>query len=105
MAKDFKLVKKGDWAFSQYKIAPTVVIAENKLKWYDEERIAEIVKRLEEERCRVFVNLLTDDESRNNYKRKRCRLEVYKKYNTQSLEEKIDALGEILSSINFEKNV
>jgi hypothetical protein len=62
--------KVGTWDFWQYKFAPTVIVAEKKLKWYDEDKLLDLAEDLREE------------EGVRTYWEKGCRLESYVKQHT-----------------------
>jgi hypothetical protein len=81
-----KTFKEGNWELSQFSGAPTVVIAERRLKWYDYDRLQEIREHLYESKCRVFFEDSEDNPQYAN-KRKYTKVEVYKRYRDQNFKE------------------
>lgn len=94
-----KTVKQGAWEFSQFSGAPTVVIAERRLEWYDKERLDEIEEKLREDRkCRVFISNSEDNPSYEK-KRKRTCVEVYKRYQDTNFTENLKSLLQQLEEL------
>ena len=88
---------EGGWEFSQYGISDCVIVAEKKIKWYNEDRMEEINEKLHELRCRVFWDLNSD-----GYKRQNTRIEIYKKFrNKESFKEKVVVMKEIIKEIGL----
>ena len=96
--------KRGGWSFSQFSGAPTVIIAEKKLNWYDEQRMEEI----EEEfylpwRRWIFFDKTENDCNRYSKRRKGTRVEAYRKYNNENFQENIKTFLEALEDLFEEK--
>lgn len=86
-----------DWEFSQFSVSHTVIVAEKRLDWYDEERIEEINEGLRDFRCRVFWDMTCE-----GYQRKRTRVEIYKKFPEEvPFEEKVKTMQEIITSLHI----
>lgn len=91
--------KDGGWDYEQYEVSPTVIVAEKKLKWYDEDRMERITEQLREERCRVWWDLAGDyyGAVRNN-----TRVEVYKRFEPGTpFKNKVSVLQSIIKNIDF----
>lgn len=100
--QEFKIAKQGIWEFRQFNRTPNVIIAETKLKWYDEQRLDTIIKELRQKCCHTVINLVDEDQTNIRHKkRKTCRIEIYKKYDTNDLNEKLTDLQNIINTINF----
>lgn len=88
-----KMIKEGEWTFFQFSGAPTVVIAERKFTWYDQEKFNDASDALREQKCRVFMD--ESDENSQYYKqgkRKHTRFEVYKKYKDKNFQRNAEEL-------------
>lgn len=70
--------KEGAWSFLQYPFSPTVIIAEKRLKWYDEERFEDLQTRLKREKVRFYWAEASD--TSHSYTKQSCRVELYKRY-------------------------
>lgn len=71
--------KEGSWKFIQYPFSPTVLIAEKKLLWYDEDKLTDLWYELKKyEKVRLFW--AEASETSHTYVKKNCRVELYKKY-------------------------
>lgn len=94
------MVKDEDgWRFNQFGVSDTVLSAEKKIKWYDEERMESITKDLIKEKCKVFWDMESDYWGSQ---RKNTRVEVYKKFQGEiSFEDKILIMKDILKRVNF----
>lgn len=70
--------KVGSWKFIQYPFSPTVLIAEKKLLWYDEDKLTDLWRELK----RIGVRLCWAEASETShaYTKKNCRIELYKKF-------------------------
>lgn len=95
----FQIKKEGDWQYSQFSGAPSVIIAERCFKWYKEQDLQEIEETLKEEGCHAYINM-----GDNVYARKRrqtCRLEIYRRCDTLDFEEQIADLQSIIEKIHY----
>ena len=87
---------EGGWEYAQYGISDCVIVAEKKLKWYDEERMEEITERLREFRCRVFWD------TTEGTKRANTRVEIYKKFrNKETFKDKVVIMKEIIKEVGL----
>lgn len=72
-----KIIDK--WDFTQYSFSPTVIVAEKRLNWYDEERFMELQTDLKKyEKVRFIWQEAS--ETSHTYTKKKCRVELYKKF-------------------------
>lgn len=86
-----------DWLFTQFEISPTVLVAEKKLDWYDEELFDDYKSELHERGCKVFW-----DYAQPESKRHHTRIEVYKKFPEQvKFNDKIQILKGILKDVGL----
>ena len=87
------------WEFTQYAFSKTVIAAEKKIKWYDEDKIEEINKALKGYRCKVFWDMAGDYPGAT---RKKTRVEIYKKFqNNISFLDKKTVMVEILKDVGL----
>lgn len=56
MAGQSKNIKEGPWLFTIYSFSPKVMVAERKIKWYDDARLNEIRERMKDGGCKFFWN-------------------------------------------------
>ena len=96
------IIKDRNWEYSQFSGAPTVVIAETKMRWYDEESLEDMKYELSQQLCRVFINT-TEEGDRYAKRRKTVRIEIYKEYPTTSLEEKVAELKDVIKNVQYFK--
>lgn len=93
------LYKEDGWEYAQYEVSSTVIVAEKKLKWYNEDRIERITDYLKQEKCRVYWDLIGDYTGavRNN-----TRVEVYKKFEPGiTFKKKVSVLQAIINKVKF----
>ena len=95
LVPEFDRTKVEDgWVFVQYGMSSTVLSAEKKIKWYDEDRIEDINSALKKHGCRVFWDMLHDYYGAT---RKQTRVEIYKKFPREtSFPDKIATLKSII---------
>lgn len=95
--KKTKILEEDGWTFTQFAWTNTVLIAEKRFKWYDEDKMEYISKLLRKDRCRVFWD-------EREYHKNRTGIEVYKKYPQEvRFVEKVDDLKEILKKVGLLK--
>ena len=70
--------KEGGFKFTQYPFSPTVLIAERRLMWYDEERFEDLKDRLKLEKVRFYWSPASD--TSRSYTKQTTKIELYKKY-------------------------
>lgn len=71
--------KQGGWEYWSYPFSSTVLIAERRLKWYDEVRLMEFKTDLKKyEKVRLCWQEAS--ETSHAYTKKNCRIELYKRY-------------------------
>ena len=87
------------WDYTQFGVADTVLSAEKKIKWYDEERIENITQELKERKCRVFWDMEGDY---YGARRKNTRVEIYKKFSDEiSFRDKILIMRDIIKNVGL----
>ena len=93
--------KVGRWVFSNYIKTPGVIIANTKVKGYDEDWLCMIEEELISRRYRVFI-----DRSENetySKKKKRTGIEVYRKFNDGEIKDNIsDMLADLEEVFSME---
>ena len=93
-----RMYNENGWEFNQFGVSDCVIVAEKKMKWYDEDRMQEITDDLWNYRCKVFWDKSEDD----SYKRRNTRIEVYKKFrNKESFKDKVLVMKEILKKVEI----
>ena len=88
--------KQGGWEYWSYPFSQTVLIAEKKLKWYDEERLTDLWLDLKKyEKVRLCWAEASD--TSHSYTKKSCRIELYKKYPEDTpFQDKIRDMEEVI---------
>lgn len=86
--------EKDGWAFWQGSLTPNVICMEKVLPFYDPDKFEVIRKRLKELDCVCYFDL-TDDEHMAQ-KRTKCRLQIYRKFDTELFDEKVEKMLEML---------
>lgn len=90
--------KEDGWDYEQYEVSSTVIVAEKKLKWYDEDRMERITGYLKRNKCKVFWDFGGD----YGYDRSNTRVEVYKRFEPGTLfKNKVSVLQSIIKNIDF----
>lgn len=84
------------WEYWQYNFAPSVLIAETKTDFYDEDRFEEYRTKMKKYGCKIVYE---EEKCKRHY----TRMEIYKKFDDVDMlfEDKIDALQEILSQVEL----
>ena len=88
--KGFIYEKHGDWLFSWYTKAPGVIIAETKVKGYNEEWLDIVEKELRLRKYRPFIDRTDNQTYKEN--KKKTTIEIYKKYNEGTISENIQKM-------------
>lgn len=89
---------ENNWEFVQFEVSPTVLTAEKKLKWYDEELMQDFKEALRDHECKSYW----DTQQENTRERKKTRVEVYKKFrNDVGFNDKIAELKRILKEVGL----
>lgn len=92
--------KIGEWKYLTFKDIPGIIIAEKRIRWYDEERLQKIQTLVKvREKCRFYWN----EEAKNgsNKGKSSTIVEFYKKVDENlTLEEKIEAIQPLLKYID-----
>lgn len=92
--------KVGTWDFWQYKFAPTVILAEKKIKWYDEDKLLDLAEDLREEEG---ISTYWEKGSRlDKYVKHHTPLELYKRYQEDiPFKEKMQDMQRIIEKYNL----
>lgn len=87
--------KQGGWEYWSYPFSQSVLIAEKRLKWYDEERFEDLQTRLKREKVRFYWAEASD--TSHSYTKQSCRVELYKKYPKDTpFEHKVEDMKQII---------
>ena len=91
-------LKKNLWEFWQYTFSPTVILAEKKIKWYNEEKLQHISAKLKEMGLRFYWN--EAKEYGQNYQRHNASVEIYMKFPPDvSFSDKVEKMEQIIAEI------
>ena len=92
--------KVGTWDFWQYKFAPTVIVAEKKIKWYDEDKLLDLAEDLRaEEGVRSYWE---KGQRLERYAKHHTSLELYKRYPEDiPFKEKMKDMQRIIEKYNL----
>lgn len=85
------------WNITIFGFAPNVIIAERKLKGYDETWLDMIEEELRDRRYRVFID--RTDNTKYAKEKKKTYIEVYKKFKEGTLKENIADMLSILEEV------
>lgn len=88
--------KQGGWEYWSYPFSQTVLIAEKKLKWYDEDKLTDLWLDLKKhEKVRLCWAEASD--TSHSYTKKSCRIELYKRYPEDTpFQDKIRDMEEVI---------
>lgn len=88
-------LKKDKWEFWQYPFTPTVLLAEKKIKWYDEDKFNKIREFCRERGIRFYW-----DESQTKYVRNNSSVELYMKFPAGvSFVNKVEKMEQLIEEI------
>lgn len=92
--------KVGTWDFWQYKFAPTVILAETKIKWYDEDKLLDLSDELwAEEGVRAYWD---KGQQLDKYIKHHTPLELYKRYPKDThFKDKMQDMQRIIEKYNL----
>ena len=94
-------LKKDLWEFWQYPFTPTVILAEKKIKWYDEEKLKQLWWQLKKKGIR-FYWLEASDNPANYYVKHNTSVEIYMKFpKNVSFMEKVEKMEQIIAEIGL----
>lgn len=94
--RNAKKAYKDGWTFTQFPMSSKVIIAERKLKWYNEEEFDRLERELSKKGCRVFFDKGSDIKK---YQPKTCWVEVYHKFKDKTLNNQVDEMLNLLKII------
>jgi hypothetical protein len=87
--------KKDGWEYWSYPFSSTVLIAEKKLLWYDEDKLTDLW--LELKRIGVRLCWAEASDTSHAYTKKNCRIELYKRYPEDTpFQDKIRDMEEVI---------
>lgn len=87
--------KKDGWEYWSYPFSQSVLIAEKRLKWYDEERFEDLQTRLKREKVRFYWVEASD--TSHSYTKQTTRIELYKRYPKDTpFEHKVEDMKRII---------
>lgn len=88
---------KKPWEYWQYAFSPSVLIAERKIKWYDEDKLYDLWVSFKKMGIRFFWNEATENAS--SYTKHGTCIELYKKYPKEmSFQEKLQDMERIIAT-------
>ncbi len=94
-------LKENKWEFWQYPFSPTVILAEKKIKWYDEEKLKQLWWELKKKGVRLYWAEATDKPF-NNYQKQNTSVELYMKFPADvSFVDKVEKMKQIIEEIGL----
>lgn len=97
-----KHMKENGWTYTVYPFSQTVMMAEHRIRWYDEKRLERIRTELREKGCKCCWAKAAVNSSKIT--KNAVYVEVYKLFSEgKTFEEKQEVLRGILEGINWEK--
>lgn len=92
-------LKENKWEFWQYPFTPTVLLAEKKIKWYDEEKLKQLWWELKKKGVRLYWAEATDKPF-NNYQKQNTSVELYMKFPADvSFVDKVEKMKQLITEI------
>lgn len=90
--------RENGWWFFQPACASSVICAERKLGWYDEEKFNTLEKSLKKQGCRTYFTIR---EPSNRRMKKTSVIEIYKIFKDTEFLDKIEKMKEIIKENNI----
>lgn len=92
-------LKKDKWEFWQYPFTPMVILAEKKIKWYNEEKLKQLWWKLKKKGVRLYWNEASDNPE-NYYVKQNTSVELYMKFPPDvSFMDKVEKMEQIIEEI------